>query len=661
MFRSLKCALACAAVLMVTTASAEAAPAWLPSVPLSPNGSDAGYVTDIGSDAAGDVIAVWDRYDTANSHNIVEAAIRPAGGDFIVVPLATLGTDDQAYDPRVAVNASGDAVAVWRQYNGADNYVWAAFRPAGGSFGSAVPISDAGATDPRVAIDASGGAVAVWLRSTTHDIVEAAVRPAGGSFGTAAPLSPSDDDSSAATVAMNGAGTAAVAWRYYDSGNTGQHVVQADVIGPGESFPTTPDTISDTSHDSDGPALGIDSSGNTTAIWDEYDGLGHTVVAKVKPAGTSWPSDGNPIGTDANGAEVLAVSASGAAVAAWGTYDGTNYPGAAAVRPPGGNFGPATTFTPAGKDTGSFEPAVNDNGDAVIVYRDDSDFATSAVNRPAGGSFSDPHPLSAAGSLEAHGPAVTLDPFGNAAATWVEAQDDAFDSLRARAAGFDASPPTLSNVSIPDGGTAGSALLFSASASDIWSPVSIGWGFSDGGSGTNSPLSHVFAAPGAYAATVTATDGVGNSTSQTKQLAISAAPQTTVVPGPIPAAADTTAPGISGLSVKPAKFRKRAKVAYGLTEAAKVKVTVERALPGRKVGFRCAAPTKKNRGRKRCTRFKAVKGSLSQNGNAGANTLTLNRRFGGRNLPAGAYRLVVRATDAAGNATVKRVGFKIVR
>jgi hypothetical protein len=628
---------------------------------LTPNGSDVGNYTDIGSDAAGDVIAVWDRYNGTSSHNIIEAAIRPAGGDFTVVPLATLPTaNDQAYEPRVAVNANGDAIAVWRQYDGADNYIWAAIRPAGGSFGSAVPISGAGATDARVAIDASGGAAATWVRTTTNDIVEAAIRPAGGAFGSAVPLSPADDDSSQPTVAMNGAAAAAVAWRYLDSGNSGHYLVQADVIAPGDSFPATPTTISDTAHDGDSPALGIDASGNTTAIWDDYDGLGHTVASKVKPASGAWPSGSEPIGTDANGGEVLAVSPSGAAVAAWGIFDtGGHYPGGAAVRPPGGSFGPATTFTPSGQDTGSFDPAVNDNGDAVIVYRNDSDAGIRAVNRPAGGSFSDPHPLSAATNLDAHGPAVALDPLGNAAASWVEAQDDDFDSYRARVAGFDASPPTLSSVSIPDSGIAGNALLFSAAASDIWSPVSIGWGFSDGGAGAGSPLSHVFAAPGAYAATVTATDGVGNSTSQTKQLAISAPTQTA---NPTASAnPDRVAPVISGMAVRPSKFRKRAKVAYGLSEAAKVTFKVERVLPGRKVGRRCAAPNHKNRSRKRCTRYVPMKGSLSQNGKAGANTLTLNRRFGGRNLPAGAYRLIARATDAAGNTAIKRVSFKIMR
>ncbi len=68
------------------------------------------------------------------------------------------------YDPDLAVNASGAAVAVWLYYGGADSEVWAAsFAPEDG-WGTPERIAayEDFARYPRVALDPSGNAVAVW-------------------------------------------------------------------------------------------------------------------------------------------------------------------------------------------------------------------------------------------------------------------------------------------------------------------------------------------------------------------------------------------------------------------------------------------------------------------------------------------------------------------
>ena len=77
----------------------------------------------------------------------------------------------------MAIDPAGDAVAVWDRPNGSNFIVQAAARPAGGSFGAPVDLSLAGqnAFDPQVAIDPAGDAVAVWDRSNgANTIVQAA-------------------------------------------------------------------------------------------------------------------------------------------------------------------------------------------------------------------------------------------------------------------------------------------------------------------------------------------------------------------------------------------------------------------------------------------------------------------------------------------------------
>ena len=118
----------------------------------------------------------------------------------------------------------------------------------------------------------------------------------------------------------------------------------------------------------------------------------------------------------------------------------------------------------------------------------------------------------------------------------------------------------------------------------------------------------------------------------------------------------------SGGSVGTARAKVGAKVTYTLSEAATVRFTVERRAAGRKVGRRCAKPTKRNRKRKKCTRFTTLKGSFTHDGKQAANSFKFTGRLSNRKLKPGRYRLVAVATDAAGNkSAARRSNFRIVR
>jgi Ca2+-binding RTX toxin-like protein len=103
------------------------------------------------------------------------------------------------------------------------------------------------------------------------------------------------------------------------------------------------------------------------------------------------------------------------------------------------------------------------------------------------------------------------------------------------------------------------------------------------------------------------------------------------------------------------------RVTYRLSERASARFTVERARPGRRAGGRCAKPKRSNRAGRRCTRWVPVKGSFTQQGLAGANSFRFTGRVGGRKLRLGRHRLVLVATDLAGNrAAAVRAAFRIV-
>jgi hypothetical protein len=137
---------------------------------------------------------------------------------------------------------------------------------------------------------------------------------------------------------------------------------------------------------------------------------------------------------------------------------------------------------------------------------------------------------------------------------------------------------------------------------------------------------------------------------------------------------DTTAPVTGNLALKPVRFpaarkglsiaavKTGAKVTYALSEAATVVFFVERGSAGRSVGGKCVKPTKSNAKRKRCTRWKLLKGGFAHAGVAGPNKFRFTGRLDGKTLSPARYRLLALPSDAAGNVgQVARAGFEVIR
>jgi hypothetical protein len=130
---------------------------------------------------------------------------------------------------------------------------------------------------------------------------------------------------------------------------------------------------------------------------------------------------------------------------------------------------------------------------------------------------------------------------------------------------------------------------------------------------------------------------------------------------------------IESLSLSPTRFRaassgeavaskrkkkkpapKSTKVSYLLSEKATVAFSVERGLPGRKVGKTCKKATRGNRKHKPCTLYKPLGGGFTVSGNKGANGFTFTGRVGGKALKPGRYRL-----RGGANGSSRQVAFTI--
>jgi hypothetical protein len=140
--------------------------------------------------------------------------------------------------------------------------------------------------------------------------------------------------------------------------------------------------------------------------------------------------------------------------------------------------------------------------------------------------------------------------------------------------------------------------------------------------------------------------------------------------------ADTAVPVITGVRVSRRRWRRGpglpaevsarvgTRISWRLSEAARTTLTFQRARPGRRVGGRCRPATRARRARPRCRRFVRVRPALRRpDATAGLNTIRFQGRLTRRKrLGLGTYRVLVGATDAAGNVARRRTSrtFRIV-
>jgi hypothetical protein len=111
-------------------------------------------------DSTGNAVAVWIR------NGFIESSTKLFGGSWnLTVSVLSNGTSDS---PQVAIGANGTVVAVWHSVITGSNVVVSATKTIAGSWGAAVNIIPATAafthTLPKVTVDASGNATAIWFR-----------------------------------------------------------------------------------------------------------------------------------------------------------------------------------------------------------------------------------------------------------------------------------------------------------------------------------------------------------------------------------------------------------------------------------------------------------------------------------------------------------------
>ena len=106
---------------------------------------------------------MWSQFDGTRSN--IYANRYTAGTGWGTAALIETDNAGVASNPQIAFDAGGNAIAVWSQFDGARSIYANRYTATTGTWGTAALIETDNAGDalePQIAVDASGNAIAVW-------------------------------------------------------------------------------------------------------------------------------------------------------------------------------------------------------------------------------------------------------------------------------------------------------------------------------------------------------------------------------------------------------------------------------------------------------------------------------------------------------------------
>ena len=341
--------------------------------------------------------------------------------------LIEISNAGRAVLPQVALDPNGNAVAVWEQSDGTRDNVWAnRFTPAAG-WGVADRIETAnagGALFPQVALDPSGNAVAVWNQDdgTRTNIWANRFTPTAG-WGVAEPIETDDAGNAVrAQVAVDSNGNAVAVWTQSDGTRFN---IWANRFTPTADWGVAERIETDDVGDAGPPQVALDPNGNAVAVWSQFDGTRNNIWANRFTPAADW-GVAEPIETDNAGDAFfpqVALDPNGNAVAVWNQDDGTRTNIWANRFTPAAGWGVAERIeTDDVGNASSAQVGVDPNGNALAVWQQsDGTHFDIWANRftPAAG-WGDGERIETDNAGDARAPQVALDPNGNAVAVWYQ-------------------------------------------------------------------------------------------------------------------------------------------------------------------------------------------------------------------------------------------------
>ena len=414
-----------AVALAVLTASPPAAAAdpvgWGLAVPIDTDPISADEVS-VAVTPDGIAFAVWDQWDGTRP-NIWSNRYVPGQG--WGTPTTIESDPGWAEGEHIAVDPSGTAIAVWHQWDGVRYNIWGSRYVAG--IGWPVPTlletdNAGGGTFPRVAVDPSGNAIAIWSQSDGTRTNIWANRYIPGSGWLMPTLLETDNAGGAAFpwVATDPAGNAVAVWQQSDG--TRENIwANRFVAGSGWGMASLIET--DNAGLAAQPRVALDASGNAIAVWSQVSGVA-SIWSNRFVLGTGWAG---PVLLETDNAgnaffPRVAVGPAGDAVAVWHQSDGIRVNVWANRYGVGTGWGTAELLESDTTVALLADVAMDPAGNAMAVWQQ---FGVGRMNiwgnrLSTTRGWEGPHLLETDNAGDAQAPTVRMDGDGNAFAVWYQ-------------------------------------------------------------------------------------------------------------------------------------------------------------------------------------------------------------------------------------------------
>ncbi len=340
---------------------------WSPAELIS-RGGDALPTATVAMDAAGNAVAVWSQFFV--NDNIFTNRYTPSGGWGTSHRIDDNSGD--AFAPQLAIGADGSAVAVWAQFDGTRDDVWSNRYAPDSGWGSPQRIetnNTVRASGPQVAVDANGNAVAVWSQfdGTRSDIWSNRYTPSSLWASARRIETNNAGDALEPQVGVDADGNALAVWKQFDG-------VTFDIWSSrytSGSWGAPARIETEDEGDASDPRVAVASDGSAVAVWKQFDGVTFDIWSNRYTPSGGWGTAERIETNDAGsaGEARVAIDPVGNAVAVWKQSDGAGDNIWANRSTPSGGWGTAERIDPDDRGTLSDPRVVMDpSGNAVAVW-----------------------------------------------------------------------------------------------------------------------------------------------------------------------------------------------------------------------------------------------------------------------------------------------------
>ena len=470
---------------------------------------------DIGTDANGNAIAVWNQNDGSVPQIVANRYTRDKGWE--EAEFLTAGGFN-SLSPRIAVNGNGNATVVWRYSDGTRyNVVSRNYFPGTGwDDGDNLESIDGDVQNPQIDMNDDGYAITVWSQDDgTYNSIYANVYTPGTGWGSAELVENGDKGAYSPQVVLSPDGEAVVVW-YQSNGAMYDIWANTYSITSGWGVETLIETADD--GNSFDPMIDMDGSGNAVAVWRQDDGAIYNVVSNRYTPGSGWgtaeiiESGDGQVQPPTN----VAVDDDGNALAVWRQWDGSKYDIISNRFTPGEVWGDEEEIEDNEGTAETPHIDMDDAGNAVAVWRQyDGGFYSIYTNRFIKGSGWGKAELIETRIGSADVPRVSVDPHGNAIAVWYNSDGYRTNIWSNRYVLPDTTPPALALSSPEDGIEIDINSVTVSGTTEPGSDLDVNGAratVKDDGSFSLD----IFLVPGENTIVVTSTDASGNSATETR-------------------------------------------------------------------------------------------------------------------------------------------------